>query len=202
MNSHTHPDHIGGNYEFKKILGTTTPFTKKNTAGFTSSDVAGWAEGDNICGKLPPNFDGSKYQIHPFRISEFVKDHQVIDLGARHLEILFTPGHTPDSLCLLDRDNRLLFTGDTFYPGPIYLFSPETDFPAYEKSVALLASLVPNVDLLLPAHNLPVAAPHKLLELNEAVHEVEKGAAHFADDHETREYKFNGFSLLMRKPQP
>jgi len=40
----------------------------------------------------------------------------------------------------LDRANGLLFTGDTFYPGPIYLFVSETDFGAYARSVAKVAA--------------------------------------------------------------
>ena len=32
------------------------------------------------------------------------------------------PGHTNDSLVLFDRENRALFTGDTFYPDSLFAF--------------------------------------------------------------------------------
>ena len=100
---------------------------------------------------------------------QFVHDTEQIDLGDRNLEVIFTPGHTPDSLCLLDRWNRLLFTVDTFYPGPIYLYSSETDFDAYARSIARLKKLKSGLDLLLPAHNVPVAGPEYLDRLGDAI---------------------------------
>jgi len=47
-----------------------------------------------------------------------------IDLGGRSLEVLHVPGHAPDAIALRDEAHGLLFTGDTFYEGPIYVFSP------------------------------------------------------------------------------
>jgi glyoxylase-like metal-dependent hydrolase (beta-lactamase superfamily II) len=35
-----------------------------------------------------------------------------IDLGDRTIEVIHTPGHTPGSVCFLDKERRLLFTGD------------------------------------------------------------------------------------------
>jgi glyoxylase-like metal-dependent hydrolase (beta-lactamase superfamily II) len=197
LNSHTHPDHIGGNFEFQKILGRKTEYTEKNTAGYPTSDITDWESGSNICGDLPKNFDPNTYSIRRFSISQFIADRQVIDLGGRKLEIIFTPGHTPDSLCLLDRSDKLLFTGDTFYSGPIYLFSPETDFNAYAKSVALLSGFERDLILLLPGHNVPVASPRMLGALNEAVRDVQKGTAPFTTQDGLRQYRFNGFSLLI-----
>ena len=91
------------------------------------------------------------YAIRPWHLTRAVRDGDRIDLGGRELEVLFTPGHTPDSLSLLDRKNGLLFTGETFYKGPIYLFTPETDFAAYGRSIARLAKLTPDLQLLLPS---------------------------------------------------
>jgi glyoxylase-like metal-dependent hydrolase (beta-lactamase superfamily II) len=126
-----------------------------------------------------------------------VQDGERIQLGGRELEVIFTPGHTPDSLCLLDRKNGLLFTGDTFYPGPIYLFTEETDFSAYTGSVAKLAKLAPDLKLLLTAHNVPVSAPDFLRRLAEAVQKVQSGAAKPTVTEGRREYTFEGFSLLL-----
>ena len=41
-----------------------------------------------------------------------VEDGHVFDLGGRTVEVIHTPGHSLGSICLLDRENRLLFTGD------------------------------------------------------------------------------------------
>ena len=98
-------------------------------------------------------------------------------LGARQLgaEVISTPGHTPDAISLLDRENGLLFTGDTYYPAPIWLFRPETDLDAYVASVKRLAALAPEVKLVLGAHNVPVASPEILSKLVDAIQAVRAG---------------------------
>ncbi|MBW9152261.1 MBL fold metallo-hydrolase [Clostridium estertheticum] len=42
-----------------------------------------------------------------------VKEGHVFDLGERELEVMYLPGHTNGSIALLDRKNRVLFSGDT-----------------------------------------------------------------------------------------
>jgi glyoxylase-like metal-dependent hydrolase (beta-lactamase superfamily II) len=202
LNSHTHPDHIGGNHEFENILGLNTSFTHKNAAGYRDPEMKKLVHAPNICGPLPANFNPENYAIAPFHIRRFVSDGETLDLGGRKLQILLTPGHTPDSLCLFDSANKLLFTGDTFYLGPIYLFSPETDFANYQKSVARLAKLSNRIDLLLPAHNVPVASPAYLKKLSSAVNGVKNGSAKGLRTNEgLMEYSFEDFSLLIRVPQ-
>ena len=114
------------------------------------------------------------------------------------LEVLQTPGHTPDSLCLLDAANGLLFTGDTFYSGEVYLWAPETDVTGYAASIAKLVRLAPDLKLLLPAHGPPVAEPGQLLELKKALQDIESGGLHFETTSTGRRlYKFEHFSILM-----
>jgi glyoxylase-like metal-dependent hydrolase (beta-lactamase superfamily II) len=197
LNSHTHFDHIGDNWQFRDILGLDTPFTRRNASGASHRQVSGAVGPERFCGVLPPGFEPDAYSIRPFHISSFVSDGHVVDLGDRALEVLLTPGHTPDSLCLLDRKNRLLFTGDTFYPGPIYLYVPETDVSAYSRSVDRLTTLIPQLDLLLTAHNFPVSKPEVLARLAEAFRQVKSGTAEFAVVGGLRDYRFEGFSLLL-----
>ena len=115
--------------------------------------------------------------------------------------MLQTPGHTPDSLCLLDAANGLLFTGDTFYSGEVYLWAPETDLTGEAASIAKLVRLAPGLKLLLPAHGPPVAEPGQLLELKKALQDIEAGSLHFETTSTGRRlYKFEHFSILMKEP--
>src|SRR2546429_25294 len=114
-------------------------------------------------------FRGAPAEIH---FDPFVDE---VHLGGRPLEVLSTPGHTPDSISLLDRANGLLFTGDTYYPAPIWLFRPETDLDAYVNSVKRLAALAPELKLVLGAHNIPVAEPSVLPRLVHAIQAVRSG---------------------------
>lgn len=49
-----------------------------------------------------------------------IKDGDVIEWGHdRKWEVISTPGHTPGGVCFLDREARLLFSGDTLFAGSI-----------------------------------------------------------------------------------
>jgi glyoxylase-like metal-dependent hydrolase (beta-lactamase superfamily II) len=197
LNSHSHFDHTGGNAEFSHILAPDTPFTRKNAQGQANIYSRDALAPARICGQLPSRIHSDSFSVRPFHFSETVRNGQRLDLGNRELEVIFTPGHTPDSLCLFDRMHGLLFTGDTFYRGPIYLLTPETDLSTYVTSVERLAALAPVVKLLLPSHNIPFAEPGYLKKLAQAVRQVHSGNLKPSLNEGRREYSFEGFSLLL-----
>ena len=133
VNSHTHNDHVGDNWRFTDVYGMDTDFTRANARGSKEDAQAEIAPAE-ICGDLPSEFNAKEYATQPFHITRWIHDHDHLELGGRILEVIATPGHTPDSIALLDEKNGLLFTGDTFYSGPIYLYRPETDLDAYLAS--------------------------------------------------------------------
>ena len=176
LNSHTHDDHVGGNWQFSSIFGMDTAFTRSNAKGSAADAQAEIAPGE-ICGNLPKGFDPKTYQTKPWHVSFFIHDGFKIKLGGRTVEVIATPGHTPDAIALIDREHGLLFTGDTYYPAPIWLYRPETDLAAYEKSIARLAALGPEVKTVLGAHNIPVASPEVLPALVQAFADLQAGKA-------------------------
>ncbi len=198
LNSHTHNDHVGDNWRFHDIYGMDTEFTRANAQGSKEDAQAEIAPGE-ICGDLPAGFDAASYATRPFQIAHWLHDGEKIDLGGRTLQVIATPGHTPDSIALLDAKNGLLLTGDTFYPGPIFLYRPETDLDGYVASVKKLAKLVPRLQLLLPAHNVAVADPHYLPRVVAAIQQVRSGKVKSNPKNGKREYMFEGFSFLMRQ---
>jgi len=198
VNSHTHNDHVGDNWRFGEIYGMDMDFTRANARG-SRDDAQAELAPDQLCGDLPPGFDLRGYSTRPFRISHWLHDGERLDLGGRTLEIVATPGHTPDSISLLDAPNGLLFPGDTYYPGPIFLYRPETDLDAYQHSVERLAALAPKLQLLLPSHNVPVADPADLAKVVAAFKQVREGKVKPAKNGAKWEYSFPGFSFLMAR---
>ncbi len=196
LNSHTHNDHVGDNWRFTTVYGMPTDFTRSSAKGSEADAQAELAPGQ-VCGALPHEFDPKTYRTKPFRISKWLHDGEVIDLGGRSLKIIAAPGHTPDAIALLDEQNGLLFTGDTFYAGPIYLYRPETDLDAYVSSLSKMAALAPRLKLLLPAHNEPVADPAVLARVVEAIQQVREGKVNSVPKDGKRQYIFDGFSFLM-----
>ena len=202
LNSHTHMDHVGGNAEFERVLALDTEFTRARALGRRNADVRGEVHESALCRPLPAGVTEDSYHTPAFEIDAFVGDGDTIDLGGRTLEILAVPGHTPDAIALLDRDAGFLWTGDSFYEGPIWLFAPETDLEAYGASIARLAELAPDLTALFTAHNTPVAQPSRLLELADAFGAILEG---IAVGNRVRgggvEFVFEGFSILLRQDQ-
>jgi hydroxyacylglutathione hydrolase len=73
-----------------------------------------------------------------------------IELGGREVIVIETPGHQEESITLYDSQTRWLLTGDTVYPGLIYV----KDWQAYRESISRLASFAQSHELaaVLGAH--------------------------------------------------
>ena len=71
-----------------------------------------------------------------FRIAHWPDDTATIDLGNRVVDVLPIPGHQPASIALYDRRTAVLLTGDTFYPGRLYV----RDTAAFARSVLRLSA--------------------------------------------------------------
>ncbi len=202
LNSHTHFDHVGGNREFTDVRNLDLPFSRASARAEVVEALREYARDtlaeDRVCGALPEGVTSRDYPIPTWTISANVKDGERLELGGRTLEVLATPGHTPDSLSLLDAQNGLLLTGDTFYVGEVFLWAPETDIVSYTASIARLAALAPGLKRLLPAHGPPVAEPGLLAELQQALKDIEAGMLAFETTRTgKRLYKFEHFSILF-----
>jgi glyoxylase-like metal-dependent hydrolase (beta-lactamase superfamily II) len=201
LNSHTHDDHVGGNWQFKTIYSMDTKFSRENAKGSVEDAQAEIAPGE-ICGDLPKGFDRKTYHTRAWKITRYIGDGDKIDLGGRVIQVLATPGHTPDAITLYDRANGLLFTGDTYYPATIWLYRPETNLDQYGKSIeqlAVLAHMEPSLKLVLGAHNVPVAPPSVLPGLVQAFADLRAGKAKCKADKPGRQVCTVGdFSFLVR----
>jgi len=85
-----------------------------------------------------------------FGIARWPTDSAVFDLGGRVLDILPIPGHQPASIAVYDRRTGILLTGDTFYPGRLYV----RDTLAFANSIDSLTAFATNhrVTHMLGAH--------------------------------------------------
>ena len=137
LNSHDHFDHIGGNAEFDEVWCYDTDNAVRHlTDGPTEEEMAELADEmlflsavtDRSYGTVPDHIPGKAP-------TGTVKDGQIIDLGDRTLEVLYTPGHASSCIMLLDIENKLLFTGDMYYPGPLLAMFEDSSFPDYAASM-------------------------------------------------------------------
>jgi hydroxyacylglutathione hydrolase len=104
--SHGHSDHTAGDDQFRGRSGVT--LVEKDTAAVRSY----------------------------FGFRAWPTDAVPFDLGERVLDVLAIPGHQGASLAFYDRATGVLLTGDTFYPGRLYV----RDTAAFAASTARLVA--------------------------------------------------------------
>ena len=102
-----------------------------------------------------PGFDPASFRQARSEPTGCLHDGDMIDLGDRRLEVLHLPGHSPGSICLLDTDARILFTGDVVYAGGLIdEVWPGTDRMNYIRSMRRLAEV--GVSIAFPGHGDPL----------------------------------------------
>ncbi|MEO8448305.1 MAG: hypothetical protein ABI647_00855, partial [Gemmatimonadota bacterium] len=169
--------------------------------GVGHAELAGEVAPDSFCHGAPAGADTATFATRPWTPARAIADGDTVDLGGRVLEILQVPGHTPDALALVDRAHGLLWTGDSYYEGAIWLYVPETDLDGYERSMARLAALAPSLKLLLPAHNTASADPARLAQAAAAIRQVRSGTLTGVEQSNNRVvFRFSGFAILTSKP--
>jgi hydroxyacylglutathione hydrolase len=99
--SHAHGDHVAGDSALALLPNTT------------------------VVGKTPEAVQAF------YHFTNWPEEATTFSLGARVLDIVPIPGHERSSIAVYDRRTGLLLTGDTMYPGRLYVADPA----AFIKSV-------------------------------------------------------------------
>ncbi len=152
---------------------------------------------------LPPGFDPDGWKYVPTTATRTLRDGDKVELGGRDLTVLHTPGHTPDSICLLDERHGVLFGGDTINTGPIYAQLPDSDIHSFAASTRRLADLADSVRVVYVAHFARYAAdPEFLTEVANGFERLVNGEAALrpAAGHvgnAVHEARFGRFSILI-----
>lgn len=213
VNSHFHFDHIGDNYRFDQVYIFDDSFAKAMaSSGFEKSGMENQLGEDMFLFDYPKGFDPDAFRIPPYKV-QLLGDGDIFDLGNRKLTVIHTPGHSNDSIMLLDNENRILFTGDTFYLGALYAHFDCVEFGKsslsdYYKSMNELKDKITEVDSLYCSHNDFIVDPTKISEAalalesilkNNSKNAIKTKSAHsyLEDASRLKEYQFDGFSIVV-----
>ncbi len=136
--THCHHDHTGAAPALHEATGAKLMINAKEV-GALGDDLATLAY---MFGKLAP-------ECTP---DEGLVEGKIIDTGEWKLEVLETPGHSPGSICLYEKNAKALFSGDTVFPdgniGRTDLYGGDTE--ELIKSIERLIRL--DVDVMYPGH--------------------------------------------------
>ncbi len=210
INTHAHPDHWGGNEQFAECWVGAREYAwvqieaAKHTfdGHITTDDAIAMLKPKR---PLPPDFDPAHFAFDKVMTpTRLLKEGEIIDLGSFCFEVLVFPAHTTGSVFLLERERRLLFSGDTVLRGTIWLHlaesaPPEVVFSTYER----LAEYADLVDYVLPAHGVSPQPSTILVELRNVVREIAAGRVEPVFEHTFAGdgwlYRSGDFGMLFGK---
>lgn len=147
--THCHFDHVGGLKHFHphEVYATDKTFTnlcQPNLWGLDylcPKDFATGLQAEKWCQEFTPILSTTGMHVVSGRIK----------VGHYDFEIIPTPGHSDDSICLYDAHAKILISGDTLYDGTLmadFENSSKTDFLQSLQKIQTL-----NFEVVLPGHN-------------------------------------------------
>lgn len=111
INTHCHVDHIFGNQFVADKYGLELESHEGEVPVLDSAPQIAQMYGLGSISSPP--------------ITKFLNEGDTLSFGNTHLEVLFTPGHSPASISFYDEKNKILIAGDVLFQGSI----GRTDLP-------------------------------------------------------------------------
>jgi hydroxyacylglutathione hydrolase len=108
VHTHPHSDHVAGDEALKHLQSSSISIKL-----------------------IPPTIEDSKAF---YGIANWPDQAGTVDLGGRVIDAIPIPGHSAVSIAFYDRNTAILFTGDSLYPGRLYV----NDWDAFVKSTRRL----------------------------------------------------------------
>lgn len=82
--------------------------------------------------------------------------------GGRRFEVIHTPGHTPGSIALYEREAGVLVGGDSISSTPVFLFGEMRSAEAFEASLARLGERAAGIRCIYPSHGIFPLGPEQI----------------------------------------
>jgi len=102
INTHCHIDHILGNKFVHEQWGVELYMHRKDATLLKNSE------------DIAKMYGFRDYVIYSSQ-KHFLNEGDRFTFGESHLEILFTPGHSPGHICLYSEDNNIIISGDLIF---------------------------------------------------------------------------------------
>lgn len=142
--SHMHFDHLGNIHAFGPVMVADLPVLRavetNGTLTPTDEMFLGASEG------VP---------VPTFEVGRWVAPGEVISVGARSLQVVHTPGHSPDSVSLWEAERNRFYAADFIYCGALYAQTPGASLRDYLRICEQLLDDLPDQVQIVCAHGQP-----------------------------------------------
>ncbi|MBK6782717.1 MAG: MBL fold metallo-hydrolase [Saprospiraceae bacterium] len=148
LNTHCHIDHILGNLYISSKYNVPLVSHKGEQTVLDS-------------GKHVSMMYNIPYDVSP-DISVFYKDGDEITFGLTTLKVLFTPGHSPASICFYEENSKKLIAGDVLFEGSIGRTDlPGGDYETLINSIKNKLFVLPDDVKVFPGHGNSTTIGHE-----------------------------------------
>jgi glyoxylase-like metal-dependent hydrolase (beta-lactamase superfamily II) len=169
VTTHVHWDHIGSHGEFDELYlhDIEANWLIHGIPGLPIEKVRENVSRD-ITIPVPETFNPEVYTLFKGHPTGTLTDGEILSLGNRTLEVIHTPGHSPGHICIHDKTNGYLFSGDILYEGTIFAFYPTTAPVDLVESLDKICQLK-NLTKIYGSHNRLGLDPSVLKEVSNAI---------------------------------
>jgi len=173
INTHVHEDHVACNKALKDICRAKLAVHELDAKYIENPDDFL----KDTFRHVPPSKEYvTESKSWKDKVDIFLKDGDTVDLSDTTLKVVHAPGHTQGSICLYDKERKVLFSGDALQGTTEFVkeFGPVTglytNLDAYIRSIQRLLSL--DLDMILPGHPDIIKNPNTRKELENCLERV------------------------------
>lgn len=148
LNTHCHLDHVFGNNWVHKTYGLELHLHQGEVVVLETAPASG-----NLYGLGFTNYKGP---LH------FLKEGDEIVFGDNKLKVLFTPGHSPASVCFYCEAQHFIIGGDVLFRESVGRFDlPGGNEEVLYKSIREKLYVLPDETIVYPGHGEPTTIGHE-----------------------------------------
>ena len=142
--SHMHFDHLGNIHAFGPVLVADLPMLRalETNGTLTPTDEMFLGASEDI-------------PVPTFEVGRWVAPGETVMVGSRNLQVVHTPGHSPDSVSLWEAERQRFYAADFIYCGVLYAQTPGASLRDYLRICEQLLKDLPEQVQIVCAHGQP-----------------------------------------------
>jgi glyoxylase-like metal-dependent hydrolase (beta-lactamase superfamily II) len=142
--SHMHFDHLGNIHAFGPVMVADLPMLRAVETNGTLTPTEEMFLGASEAVPAPT-----------FEVGRWVAPGETVMVGSRNLQVVHTPGHSPDSVSLWEVGRNRLYAADFIYCGALYAQTPGASLRDYLRICEQLLNDLPEQVQIVCAHGQP-----------------------------------------------
>lgn len=167
--THGHRDHIGGSGQFGEawLHPADLPLVEHASDPLRRAQFVQGKDPELFSALSPDTFPSAK-PVTYYPLTEG----DLFELGGTTLEVVETPGHTPGSVCFLDRKHRVIYSGDICTRRTLMMLPESQPLSVLRSTLEKLLALSNSFDVQLIGHDPSIPGERVLSNLLECVDNI------------------------------